>query len=113
MGTIEATSGSNINWLPRLAFFGTEGGIEITNDKLSFIEMRDKALETSIREQLEAAIMPKPAAVGKKYYGTGHVAQLADFIEAVRARRAPGVTLESAAETARAILEIYKSNRVI
>ncbi len=113
VGTIEATSGSNINWLPRLAFFGTEGGIEITNDKLSFIEMRDKALETSIREQLEAAIMPKPAAVGKKYYGTGHVAQLADFIEAVRARRAPGVTLESAAETARAILEIYKSNRVI
>ena len=111
VGTIEATSASNINWLSRLSFFGTEGGIEITNDKLSFVEMKDKSLETSIRERLETAVAHKPAAVGKKYYGTGHGAQLADFIEAVRARREPGVTLESAAETARAILAIYESAR--
>ena len=49
---------------------------------------------------------------GKTYYGTGHLAQIADFAEAVRDRRPPFVTAESAAETLRTVFDIYDSARL-
>ena len=48
---------------------------------------------------------------GKNYYGSGHPAQLADFIDAVRNGRAPYVTGEEAAGTARAVHACYESGR--
>ena len=48
---------------------------------------------------------------GKNYYGTGHPAQLADFIGAIRENRAPFVTGEESGKTARAVHACYESGR--
>jgi UDP-N-acetyl-2-amino-2-deoxyglucuronate dehydrogenase len=112
VGTIEVTSASHLDWFSRISFFGTDGSIEITGDKQIFVKTKDKEQEDLILKRLEAALEPiQPAVTGKKYYGPGHFAQVADFIEAVRERREPSVTLESAAETLRAVFAIYDTTR--
>ncbi len=108
IGTIEATASSNINWESTLAFHGTDGALEIRDDKVAKLDFKDKALEQSVRDRLEEAISPKGADLGKIYYGSGHLAQVADFIEAVRDRRPPFVSAESAAETVKTVFAIYE-----
>ena len=73
---------------------------------------RDKAVEAAVKARLDEAIAPKGAEAGKTYYGTGHLAQIADFAEAVRDRRAPYVTAESAADTLGTVFDIYDSARL-
>lgn len=111
LGIIEATSSSNINWEFTLSFHGDKGAIEIRNDKPHKVDFADKTVEAAVKARLDEAVAPKPVAVGKTYYGTGHLAQLADFAEAVRDRRPPFVTVESAAETLRTVFDIYDSAR--
>lgn len=48
---------------------------------------------------------------GKGYYGTGHRAQIADFLDAVRTGRKPFVTARSPRLTVDAILAIYESQQ--
>ena len=86
--------------------------IDIRDDKPLKVDFRDKAVEAAVKTRLDEAVAPKPAAVGKAYYGTGHLAQIADFAEAVRDRRPPFVTAESAAETLRTVFDIYDSARL-
>ncbi len=111
LGTLEATCSSHIGWEPTLHFHGTEGSIEIRNDQPIKILFRDEARGQNVREQLEACRNPPPGTVGKSYYGTGHAAQVADFLDAVRERRDPYVTIESAAKTVELIFALYESHR--
>ena len=111
IGTIEATASSNLHWESTLSFHGTEGALEIRDDKVAKLTFKDKVLEASIQARLDEAIAPKRAELGKTYYGSGHLAQIADFIEAVRDRRAPFVSAESAAETVKTVFAIYAAGR--
>jgi UDP-N-acetyl-2-amino-2-deoxyglucuronate dehydrogenase len=115
LGTIEATSSSHIGWEPTLCFHGTEGSVELRHDRPAKVLFRDEARGREVREQLEAASRhdPQSAAVtaGKRYYGTGHAAQIADFLDAVRERREPFVTVESAAKTVELVFALYESHR--
>ena len=81
------------------------------NPRLYSVEFRDAATAERIRAELLEATSPKRDISGKAYYGTGHLAQLHDFVEAVRKRRAPGVTVADAAKTASFIFDIYASQR--
>lgn len=110
LGTLEATCGSNLEWESTLSYHGTEGSIDIRDDKPLRIEFRDPAVAEKVRQTLQEATSPKPDVAGKTYYGTGHLAQLHDFIEAVRTRREPFVTVPEAAKTASFIFGIYASN---
>ena len=110
LGTLEATCGSNLDWESTLSYRGTEGAIDLRDDKPLKVVFRDAALADRIRQELVDANAVKPEAAGKTYYGTGHLAQLHDFIDAVRTRRAPFVTIPEAARTAAFIFDIYKSN---
>ncbi|MEI3000862.1 MAG: Gfo/Idh/MocA family oxidoreductase [Victivallis sp.] len=49
--------------------------------------------------------------VGKAYYGAGHTAQLADFLEAIREKRQTEVTMADAADSAALVLAVYESER--
>ena len=49
------------------------------------------------------------SVVGKAYYGSGHNAQIADFIAAIQNKRAPEVTLADAANTAALVHAVYAS----
>lgn len=113
IGTIEATSSSNLNWESTLSFHGTEGALEIRDDKVAKLTFKDKALEASIQARLDEAISPKGAELGKTYYGSGHLPQIADFIDAVRNRRPPFISAESAAETVETVFAIYEASRDI
>ena len=57
------------------------------------------------------AAKPENLDFGKEYYGGGHPGQINDFIAAIQEKRAPYVTLEDAASTARVILNIYEPFR--
>lgn len=111
LGTLEATCSSHIGWEPTLLYHGTEGSIELRHDQPVKVLFRDEALGRKVRERLETCRNAPPEAVGKSYYGTGHVAQVADFLDAVRERRAPFVTVESAAKTVELIFALYESHR--
>ncbi len=109
IGTLTATASSHLGWEALLAFHGTDGALEIHNDKIARVSFKDPAVEDAVRARLDQAGTPRGAQAGKGYYGTGHPAQIADFIDAVRERRPPFVTLESAAETVRAVFDIYRA----
>ena len=112
LGVIEATASSHLNWESNLSFHGDQGAIDIRDDKPLKVDFRDKAVEAAVKARLDEAIAPKGAEAGKTYYGTGHLAQIADFAEAVRDRRAPYVTAESAADTLGTVFDIYDSARL-
>lgn len=111
IGTIEATCSSHLGWEPTVSIHGTHGSVEMRNDtpmKLSFAdkEFQDEAAR-NVREYTETP----DSDVGKDYYGHGHPAQIADFLDAIRHQRRPAVTVRSAQHTLNAVLAIYESQR--
>ena len=109
LGTLEATCGSNLSWEYTLAYHGTDGAIELRNDKPAKVAFRDAGAGERVRALLDEASSPKTGVAGKAYYGTGHRAQLHDFVEAVRERRPPAVTVPDAARTAAFLFDLYAS----
>ncbi len=111
LGTIEATSSSHFGWDSTLSIHGTAGSVEMRNNKSAKIVFGDKALAERIQAEM-AALNEDPAlAVGKDYYGLGHPAQIADFVDAIRSHRPPFVPAASARHTVEIVLAIYKSHR--
>lgn len=112
IGSIEATCSSHINWEGTVAIHGTEGSLEVRNDRPIKVEFRDPERAETIREHFAACrAEATDAALGKTYYGTGHAALVAEFADAVRERRKPFVTVRSAAHTMDVVLGIYRSHK--
>jgi len=111
LGTFEAVSASNINWEYSFGFHGTQGAVELRNGKPTKVTFRDEATTAKVRATLEKANDPTGVGAGRSYYGTGHPAQIADMVAAVREGREPFVTGESAAQTVRVVLAAYESHR--
>jgi UDP-N-acetyl-2-amino-2-deoxyglucuronate dehydrogenase len=111
MGTIEATSGSNLNWEHTIAIHGTAGAVELRNDQPVKVVFHDAATQQRVRDALEAGGSGSLVEGAKAYYGSGHTAQIADAVDAVREGRPPFVTGEDAAETTRLVLTAYESAR--
>ncbi|OGV53910.1 MAG: hypothetical protein A2X49_15635 [Lentisphaerae bacterium GWF2_52_8] len=109
LGSISATSASNIPWEANLCFCGEAGTLEICCGKIIRLDFKDKSLEERIRKDF-AALQEAPAlASAKQYYGSSHPAQIADFIDAVRSGRAPFVTAKDARAAVDLVLAIYRS----
>jgi predicted dehydrogenase len=111
LGTIEATCSSHRGWESALFFQGDAGAIEIFNDAVKRVDLPDRAEGERLLAELSTARETAAAAPGKAYYGVGHPAQIADFVEAVRERRRPFVSAASAAKTVDLVLGIYHSRR--
>lgn len=103
--TVNATNSAFARWRSALTICGTEVQIEFIDEKLSFIDGRDAENTAAIRRILEAE---NSADIhGKTYYGAGHTAQLAEFVDAVINRHAPAVTLADAANSAALVHAVY------
>jgi len=111
LGTIVTTTSANLGWDPQITITGTEGTVEIRGEKVVRVVLKNKEQETELSNQLQEGIALPGMRAGKEYYGDGHNAQIADFIDAVRKRRQPFVTLESARHTVDVILAIYQSHQ--
>ncbi len=110
VGTIEATSASHLSWEPTLHFHGTEGSIELRDNRPVKLLFRDPAVLARVTARLDA-YREETVRLGKSYYGAGHSAQIADVLTAIRKGRAPFVTARAAAETVDLVLGVYESHR--
>jgi len=111
LGTIEATSSSHLDWETTLSIHGTEGSIDVRDDRPLKVACLDKARETAIQAELAAALSAPGELLGKSYYGTGHPAQIEDFVAAIRGKRKPFVSAASARHTVDVVLALYESHR--
>lgn len=106
--TVNATNSAAAKWRSALTICGTEAQVEIIDEKLAYLDGNDAGNLAEIRKILEEENRDNTIH-GKNYYGTGHTAQLADFIAAIREKRTPGVTLKEAANSAALVHAVYAS----
>jgi predicted dehydrogenase len=110
LGSIEATSSTrHIDWEHTLTLIGTEGSIVVFCNEPRHVAFLDRDRKERVEHELSRlkdAVEPAP---GKQYYGPGHPAQIADFIEAVRDRNQPFVPAESARAAVDLVLGVYRS----
>lgn len=107
-----ATSGCRAEpWRSSFTFSGAAGYLEYVEFKPVYGKFLDPETERTFRQDFAASAASYALEAGKNYYGTGHPAQIADFIAAIREGRAPFVTGEEAAATARAVHACYESGR--
>lgn len=111
LGTIEATSSSHLDWEANLLVHGTGGSVEIRNERPLKVAFPDAAVAARVAQELAAGRESAAAAAGKDYYGTGHPAQIADFIAAVRTGRPPFVPAAAARQAVEVVLAVYESAR--
>jgi predicted dehydrogenase len=111
LASMEATSSSHLGWEHKVSVHGSKGSIELTNNKPTKIAFADEAKQAEITERFETCHDPDGTDAAKSYYGSGHPANIADFIAAVRDDRAPYVTARSARHTVELVLGIYESHR--
>ena len=111
LGTIEATCSSHISWEPNLSIHGTLGSVDVRDGRCVKMVFEDETLGKAIQAEWNAAADGPGVSVGKNYYGSGHPAQIADFVDAMRDNRAPFVGAASARHAVDVVLGIYKSHR--
>jgi len=111
LGTLDLTSASHLNWDHGVTLYGTAGTVEMRNDKLHRLECADKDVEARLRAEIEGAENHAGVAVAAEHYGKGHLAQIRDFVDAIRDDRPPYCTAHSAADTARLVFAAYESAR--
>ena len=111
LGAVTATASSAANWRHSFSISGTEGYLEYVNLKVTHLEFNDKARQQEVEKKFAACAIDPALQTGKVYYGGGHPAQIKDFVQAIREKRQPFVTGESAAETVKVVLACYKSSQ--
>ncbi len=111
LGTIEATCSSHFAWDPGLFIQGTRGSVDLRDDKPLRVVCEDPSVARHIEAALAVSAAPAAGLPGKDYYGSGHAAQIADFVDAIREGRAPFVTAASARAAVDVALAIYASDR--
>ena len=111
LGTIEATASSHLNWEPTLSIHGTEGSLDLRNSEPVKLVFDDEQREATVREEIGRAQDAEGVEASKDYYGTGHSAQIADFVDAVREGRDPFVPAIEARHAVDVVLGIYASHQ--
>lgn len=110
LGTVEASNATYLGWETTIEITGTEGAVEIRDDQIRKSLFKDPANATRLEEAYEASKKAIVGKIGKNYYGYGHPIQIADFVNSVRSRKAPFVTVRDAAEGAKLVMALYKAS---
>lgn len=111
LGAFTATSASDSRWESNLFFNGTAGSVVVKNDALESLSFSDLTKKDEVRSIIDDALKAASGtfAKGKDYYGTGHQAQIDDFIDAIRLGRPPFVSFSDAAESDALVFSAYAS----
>lgn len=96
------TNGSVQGWTYRLHVVGDQASAELVDGKLSILGNDDLADSLQSEEQTNKG-------PGKSYYGGHHQKNIEDFLETVRQRTRPTITLESQARTTHMVHQLYRS----
>ncbi len=110
LGVIDATCSSNIAWENTLAIHGSNGAIEWRDDRALKVAFASPARTTAVTNALAACVERQTINAAKAHYGAGHPAQIADFVRAIRAGRAPFVPAAAARHTVEVVLAIYAAH---
>ncbi len=110
--TANATNSASIRWRSALTVCGSEMQLELIDEKLSYIDGQDPEKVAEAKKFLTDAASGNGNSeiVGKSYYGSGHTAQLADFVAAISEKRAPEVSFADAANSAALVHAVYAAN---
>ena len=112
IGTIEATCSSPIGWQSRLHFRGTEGSLDIRDGRPDFVKFVREDVQKEVEAGLRTAVDAPGELLGKSYYGSGHPAQIADFVSAIAEKRQPFIPASSARHAVDVVLSLYRSWRI-
>lgn len=110
LGTVAASTGSHEVWRVAIDLTGTEGRIRLVDGILEESVHVDSGKGERIKERLSVEAC-EGGAVGRSYYGSGHPAQIRDFVEAVRSGGKPLVGLGEARRAVEVVLAAYESAR--
>jgi predicted dehydrogenase len=105
LATVAASMSVGLKFESRITISGTKGTATMTDSRRLDLEFLNGGSETHIFEQP----MQDPEFQTNLAYGRGHLAQLADFADAVRLGRAPLSDGLSARDTYLAVNSIYDS----
>lgn len=111
IGTIEASNATYLDWETTIEVTGTEGAVEIRDDKIRKAVFKNKDIAGQLEKAYEAGLNLSAGKIGKAYYGYGHPVQIMDFLKAVRTRKAPYVTVQDASSGVKLVLDLYKAAR--
>ena len=111
LGTIAATTAAAPGYPHRLELYGDQGGIQIEGESVmrasSSVPEVMAGLPGMAVGQVGAGVGASPAGIDAE----GHVRLVADFVEAVKNRRAPIVPGEEGRRALALVLAIYESAR--
>ncbi len=96
LGTVSSSSASQLGWERIIQIFGTESTLELRNAQLVNFSSNNAELQEQVCREINELKQVQIANQEKSYYGIGHPAQIADFVEAIRQKRRPYVTAEDA-----------------
>lgn len=110
LGSVSATSASNLEWDTAFTLFGTEGAMDIHSGTVTRIAFKDAKLQKSIEKAVSKIKDSAHKTAGKAYYGPSHPALILDFVKAVREGRQSFIPAREAAHAVDFVLSIYKSH---
>lgn len=107
IGTVEATSAAITEWETLVEVTGTAGAVSVADGNLVRAVFSDKSCERRLAAAQKAHDEKKDSRVGRSYYGSGHPAQIADFLHCVRTRSRPFVSALDAIAAPSLVLRLY------
>jgi predicted dehydrogenase len=109
LGSLEVTSSSHLQWENTISVHGTVGSVELRNGGAIKVLFEDESLQAEVIEKFRRAGDLPGVDIGKSHYGTGHLAQITDFVDAVRNASQPFVSAAAASHAVDLVLGIYRS----
>ena len=85
--------------------------MEIRSGQVLRASFLDKELEKRVLDELSQAKEPQKSVAGKSYYGSNHISQIQDFVDAILEKRKPFITGAEARKAVDLVLAIYKSHQ--
>lgn len=112
LATITATTTAAPGFGHRIEIYGTNGGIQITGEKVSAWTLADpssaKVTPIKANQNTEAGSGGDPRGIK----ATGHINIFADFLQAIKENRNPTIDGHEGRRSLKTILDIYKSAQV-
>jgi predicted dehydrogenase len=114
LGTIEGMTNAVPDGYTRVEVYGTEGSATIVNERLATYYTRSEAPPTREGEKPVTNLAPDVLArfeAAHPGWRTGHLAVVADFIQAIQDGKDAPVTALEARKAVEIILAVYRSSR--
>jgi UDP-N-acetyl-2-amino-2-deoxyglucuronate dehydrogenase len=112
LGSIEATTATWPGWSRRIELCGEHGAVCLEEDQITRWDFaREQVEDDAVRSLRNDAALGSGAGAASGISIAGHLAQIQDFVAAVREDRAPAIDAGEARKAVALIHAIYESTR--